>query len=137
MTNATFDANIPLLTEVIVAPAPSLPSAAAPSAPSFGSASGSSGSSRTDGLVQKAANAWTVAEWELIERTLRERILRNVQDRIDSELEHRVRDSLADVLQIAVEGLAAEIKRGLNDTLEEVIARAVKQEISLLQENKK
>jgi hypothetical protein len=69
-------------------------------------------------------------EWQLLEHSLRENVLRQVFSRIDFVLEHRVRDSLADVLQTAVEGLANEIRTGLHKTLEEVITRAVTQEIS-------
>jgi hypothetical protein len=56
--------------------------------------------------------------------------LRQVLARVDFVLEHRVRDNLADVLQIAVEKLSVEIRSGLHKTLEEVITRAVTQEIT-------
>lgn len=75
-------------------------------------------------------------EWEQLEADITERISRQVLSRIDFVLEQRVRDSLADVLQTAVEGLAQEIKRGLHSTLEDVIARAVAQEIARLQTSK-
>ena len=48
-------------------------------------------------------------------------------------LEHRVRDSLADALQGAVENLTAEIRQGLHASLNDVIKRAVNQEISKIQ----
>jgi hypothetical protein len=44
---------------------------------------------------------------------------------------------LADVLQVAVEGLATDIKRGLHQSLEQVITQAVAQEIARLQKTKK
>lgn len=69
-------------------------------------------------------------DWQQLEQTLRENVLRQVLSRVDFVLEHRVRDSLADVLQTAVENLAVEIRSGLHKTLEEVITRAVTQEIS-------
>lgn len=72
-------------------------------------------------------------DWERMEAEIGERITRQVLGRVDFVLEQRVRDSLADVLQVAVEGLAQEIKRGLHQTVEEVIARAVAQEITRLQ----
>lgn len=75
-------------------------------------------------------------EWQALEQTLRENVLRQVLTRIDFVLEHRVRDSLADVLQTAVEDLAAEIRLGLHRTLEEVIARAVSQEIAKAKSSK-
>lgn len=72
-------------------------------------------------------------EWNMLERNISERVLRQVLGRIDFVLEHRVRDSLADALQLAVEGVSIEIKRGLHQTLEDVISRAVSQEITKLQ----
>jgi hypothetical protein len=69
-------------------------------------------------------------QWQTLEQTIRENVLRQVLGRIDFVLEHRVRDSLADVLQTAVESLALEIRSGLHKTMEEVITRAVTQEIT-------
>ena len=69
-------------------------------------------------------------EWQLLEQTMHENVLRQVLSRIDFVLEHRVRDSLADVLQTAVESLAVEIRSGLHKTMQEVISRAVSQEIA-------
>ncbi|MDO8652406.1 MAG: hypothetical protein Q7R66_09470 [Undibacterium sp.] len=69
-------------------------------------------------------------KWQHLEQTLRENVLRQVLSRVDFVLEHRVRDSLADVLQTAVESLAIEIRTGLHKTMEEVITRAVTQEIT-------
>ncbi|CAN5828667.1 hypothetical protein BH11PSE12_BH11PSE12_14560 [soil metagenome] len=69
-------------------------------------------------------------QWEQLEQTLRENVLRQVLSRVDFVLEHRVRDSLADVLQTAVESLAIEIRTGLHKTMEEVITRAITQEIA-------
>lgn len=74
--------------------------------------------------------AMTEEEWQLMEQTLRENILKQVLTRVDFVLEHRVRDSLADVLQTAVEKLAHEIRVGLKNSLEEVVTRAVTQEIA-------
>jgi hypothetical protein len=72
----------------------------------------------------------TEEDWAQLEQTLRENVLRQVLTRVDFVLEHRVRDSLADVLQTTVTKLAEEIRGGLHKTLEEVITRAVTQEIS-------
>ena len=51
---------------------------------------------------------------EQLEKTLRESILRQLLTRVDFVLEHRVRDSLADVLQTAVDHLAEDIRKGLS-----------------------
>ena len=69
---------------------------------------------------------------ERLEAELAEKITRQVLGRVDFVLEQRVRDSLSDVLQTAVEGLALEIKQGLRQTIEDVITRAVAQEFSRL-----
>ena len=69
-------------------------------------------------------------KWQQLEQTIHESVLRQVLSRIDFVLEHRVRDSLADVLQTAVESLAVEIRSGLHKTMQEVISRAVSQEIT-------
>ncbi len=76
-------------------------------------------------------------EMEQLQHKLSERILRQLQGRIDFVLEQRVRDSLADVLQLAMGGLTNDIKRGLQQTLEEVVGRAVAQEIARLQSGKR
>ena len=68
-----------------------------------------------------------------IEREVAERVLQQLMGRIDFVLEQRIRDSLADVLQTAVDGLACQLRFGLKETLEEVVARAISQEIKKLQ----
>ena len=122
--NNTLDANIPVLTEII-APAPA-PATATPRPLAKGEAQ----------EAQMAAQ-WSDKEWEQLEHRLTERVLKQLQGRVEFVLEQRVRDSLADVLQLALVGLTSEIKRGLQQTMEEVIARAVQQEITRLQALKK
>ncbi len=75
-------------------------------------------------------------EWTQIEREISERVLRQIQGRIDFVLEHRIKDGLAEALQRMTDEMTAEIRRGLQITLEDVIARAVAQEIARLQANK-
>lgn len=77
------------------------------------------------------------AEWQRLESEIRERVLHQILERIDFVLEQRVRDSLADVLQTAVEGLASEIKGGLQASIRDVVARAVNNEIAKLKSEKK
>lgn len=136
--NTSFDANIPILTEVIQAPPPAAPSPSATPANATAAASvlrQSAGSHEPH--VAVALAQLSEREWEQLEHRLAERVLKQLQGRVDFVLEQRVRDSLADVLQLALVGLTAEIKRGLQQTMEEVIARAVAQEISRLQSLKK
>lgn len=85
----------------------------------------------------QAPSQWKNSELGDMEKELRERITRQVLGRIDFVLDHRVRNTLTDVVDSAIDALAAEIKRGLHDTLTDIVARAVAQEISRLQTTKK
>lgn len=133
MNNGKLDANIPLLTEVIV-PLPTLtdiietPKAtAAAIAPPADAAD----NFELPRLQHEAAARATLSQqdWERLEAEVREKVLQQLQDRIDFVIEQRVRDGLADVLQTAVEGMAAQIRNGLHQTLDEVISRAVSLEL--------
>lgn len=130
--NDALDATIPILTEIIeqeqdLAGAALAPEPLSPMEPDRTEAADPAG-------VQAAATL-SDSQWQALEHQISERVLRQLQTRIDFVLEHRVRDGLADALQLALEGIAENIKRGLHQTLEEVIARAVAQEIAKLQTN--
>ncbi|WP_041741318.1 hypothetical protein [Collimonas fungivorans] len=133
---SNLDANIPLLTEVIV-PLPTLtdiietPQAAAASAAAAPAAVDDDGSFDLPRIRQEETAVRTLSQhdWERLEAEVREKVLQQLQDRIDFVIEQRVRDGLADVLQTAVEGMAAQIREGLHQTLDEVISRAVSLEL--------
>ncbi|MBI3283597.1 MAG: hypothetical protein HYZ65_01920 [Burkholderiales bacterium] len=108
-----IDDSIPLLTEIIP-PELDMPAA----------------TGLDEAAAQQQSGSISEEDWHKLEQTLREDILRQVLSRIDFVLEHRVRDSLADVLQTAVENLAIEIRSGLHQTMDDVIRRAVTQEIA-------
>ena len=116
----SFDASIPVLTEVL--DEQPVPAAAA---------------------VQPQAPAATPSaepqpgEWEALERQLSERILQQLQARVDFVLEQRIKDSMEEVLSHALRGLTAEIRSGLHDTLSKIVTRAVAQELTHLQAQKK
>lgn len=132
MNNYTPDAGIPVLTEVIdVASDDSLPASASDSKPDL-PAVASPPESPAEVVEIKTLLSGSDEDWSRLERTIRERILRQLLARVDSALEQRVRDSLADVLQTAVEGLANEIRSGLHEGLEDLVTRAVSQEITRL-----
>lgn len=78
---------------------------------------------------QKTATI-SAEDWTELEQTVRENVLRQVLSRVDFVLEHRVSDSLAEVLQTAVDRLADEIRAGLRHSIEEVVTRALTQELS-------
>ena len=126
MNKPPIDAGIPMLTEIISPAAPAPQPLHAPPAPA-----------EPEPLGARAAREWDEESWNRLEQELRERILHQVLKRIDFVLEQRVRDSLADVLQLAVSGLAAEIREGLHATVKDVVIRAVAQEITKLQALKK
>lgn len=89
------------------------------------------------GLEQRALATWSDQEWSLLERHLSQRILQQLQGRVDFVLEQRLRDSMEDVLKHAVAGLTSEIRAGLQDTIERIVVRAVAQELTHLQALKK
>jgi hypothetical protein len=85
----------------------------------------------------QGTGAWGDSELRDLENELRLRITRQVLGRIDFVLDHRVRNTLTEIVDTAIDALAAEIKRGLHETLTDMVARAVAQEVSRLQSGKK
>ncbi|WP_256079279.1 hypothetical protein [Massilia sp. YIM B04103] len=81
--------------------------------------------------------ALDAAGWEQLERRIAERILQQLQSRVDFVLEQRIKDSMAEVLNHALHGLTQEIRSGLQSTLNQVVSRAVAQELTHLQARKK
>lgn len=139
MSSPSRDAGIPVLTEVIEPaqePAPQVAVADAPVAAAEALAPVDmpvpAVPASIEELEARAIASMGSADWARLERALRERILRQLLARVDTTLEHRVRDSLADVLQGAVSTLATDIRSGLHQSLEEMIVRAVSQEIARL-----
>ena len=126
--NAAFDASIPVLTEVFsdkadkAAPAERAPAAQDPV---------------SIHLERRAVDTWTEPEWNLLERRLSERILQQLQGRVDFVLEQRVRDSMEEALTKALDGFTSELRAGLQETIEKIVARAVSQELAHLQALKK
>jgi hypothetical protein len=128
--NPAFDQSIPVLTEVFSDKADkSAPAARAEAAPLSDQANAD--------LETRAIDNWTEPQWTLLERRLSERILQQLQGRVDFVLEQRLRDSMEEVLKAAIGGLAAEIQAALQDTIEKIVVRAVAQEVAHLQTLKK
>jgi hypothetical protein len=86
----------------------------------------------TDTLEQRAAAQLTPEEWQTLELRLSEHILYQLQGRVEFVLQQRLRDSMADVLQHALAGLTDEIRSGLQQTIEQIVTRAVAQELAHL-----
>jgi len=68
-----------------------------------------------------------------MERRLTERVLQQLQGRIDFVLEQRLRDGIAEAVDKAMAGFSAEIRASLHQSLGQVVTRAVSQEIAHLQ----
>lgn len=126
--NSPFDQSIPVLTEVF-SDKPSTLRRAEQAAPQQDDVNAH--------LEARAVDSWTEPEWNLLERRLSERILQQLQGRVDFVLEQRLRDAMEDVLANAMAGLTADIREGLQQTIEKIVIRAVAQEVTHLQTLKK
>lgn len=131
-----FDASIPVLTEVFAEPtAPSAPvaqpapviEAAAPPPPAPVVAAPQDA---PEALERRAVDHWSGEQWSVMERRVTERILQQLQGRIDFVLEQRLRDGIADAVDKAMTSFSADIRNSLGDTLNDVVTRAVSQEIA-------
>ncbi|WP_137171737.1 hypothetical protein [Massilia sp. HP4] len=134
-----FDASIPVLTEVVAeSSTPQVPSAPVTpvlsAAPVAATNDGDGGDPDSpEGLERRAADRWSGEQWSVMERRLTERVLQQLQGRIDFVLEQRLRDGIAEAVDKAMAGFSAEIRTSLHDTLGQAVTRAVSQEISHLQ----
>ena len=135
MSSQHSENGIPILTEVIVTPvygvdlperriAPQPPVIAIATLASVPVSPEVTGPPSQQGFVQLDD-----ANLERIEREVAARVLQQLMSRVDFVLEQRIRDSLADVLQTAVDGLACQLRFGLKETLEDALTRAISQEI--------
>jgi hypothetical protein len=130
----SFDASIPVLTEVLKAEPlrdDLLPGELATSA------ARATPAQQAAQLEADAVDEWSEAEWAMMEHRLSVRIMHQLQSRVDFVLEQRIKDSMAEVLSHALHDLTNEIRIGLHDTIEKIVARAVSQELTHLQAQKK
>lgn len=134
------DVNIPVLTEIINPEPTDKPQTNDLSAISGsgipGTVTDASHLFRPATQEANTASADTQMDWDAMELTVREAVLKQVLTRVDFVLEHRVRDGLADVLQTAVDKLADEIRTGLANSLGELVSRSVQQELVKLRSGK-
>lgn len=132
-----FDASIPVLTEVVAdASAPAAPVASSAAAAAAGASTGTNGADDAESpeaLERRAADRWSGEQWSVMERRLTERVLQQLQGRIDFVLEQRLRDGIAEAVDKAMAGFSAEIRASLHQSLGQVVTRAVSQEIAHLQ----
>jgi hypothetical protein len=83
-------------------------------------------------LEERAAAQLSTEEWDELQLRLSERILRQLQGRVEFVLHQRVRDSMTEVLQHAMSDLTDELRTGLEQTIEQIVSRAVSQELAHL-----
>ncbi|TFW27673.1 hypothetical protein [Duganella callida] len=133
MSQASFDASIPVLTEVLKAEPLSDESLSANGATTIRPAPAEVAAA----LEADAIDGWSEAEWAMMEHRLSVRIMHQLQSRVDFVLEQRIKDAMAEVLSHALHGLTNEIRIGLHDTIEKIVSRAVSQELTHLQAQKK
>jgi hypothetical protein len=138
--DTAFDASIPVLTEVVAdsaapaAPAASIAPAAAAAVGATTDTSAADDAVETpEALERRAADRWSGEQWSVMERRLTERVLQQLQGRIDFVLEQRLRDGIAEAVDKAMAGFSAEIRTSLHESLGQVVSRAVSQEIAHLQ----
>jgi hypothetical protein len=133
--DTAFDASIPVLTEVVAdSPAPvAAVASAAPAAAATVAASASDDDAESpEALERRAADRWSGEQWSVMERRLTERVLQQLQGRIDFVLEQRLRDGIAEAVDKAMAGFSTEIRTSLHESLGQVVSRAVSQEIAHL-----
>ena len=134
-----FDASIPVLTEVVAdSPAPAAPvalaapAAAATVAIATGTGAADDDADTPEALERRAADRWSGEQWSVMERRLTERVLQQLQGRVDFVLEQRLREGIAEAVDKAMAGFSAEIRTSLHESLGQVVTRAVSQEIAHL-----
>ena len=135
-----FDASIPVLTEVVngqpdqrSAPASAAASTAPEAAPEAVAVEAEEAADFGQQMERRAIDRWSGEQWSVMERRVTNRILQQLQGRVDFVLEQRLRDGIAEAVERAMGELADELRVGLQATLGDVVSRAVSQEIAYLQ----
>jgi hypothetical protein len=131
----SFD-EIPVLTEVVAEPAPDAASEPA-SEPAPEAAVESAPEAEPvpvlDTVAMSAAAAPDADDaWRTLEERLVARVLDRLQPRIDVVLEDQLRGQMAIVLDHVAERLGVELRAALQQSIEHVVARAVQQELAHL-----
>ena len=119
MSQQPFDPGIPLLTEVLLGP--EVPEPVAPAA-------GAPAAEEAPALPPSIAQP----DWDAIEARLTQRILHQVQGKIDHLLEERIAHVLQTALQNALIGMRGALREDLQQSLEQIVAHAVSHELGHL-----
>jgi hypothetical protein len=145
-SSSPFDASIPVLTEVIDTQAllhqDVVPATIPPPFPEQPEQAGSetavveavvveaySPHAVTAAAVERAPADGTPTDWAALEQRLCERILQQLQGQVGFLIEQRIRESMADALQLALASMAGQLADGLGGALEQIVTRAVGEEL--------
>ncbi|HTH43772.1 MAG TPA: hypothetical protein VL528_01705 [Oxalicibacterium sp.] len=128
MNKPSTDLGIPLLTEVISAPAAETEPVQAQPAEALMPSTLDARALPIAG-PDASIDGWMDEEWTRVEQKVRERVLAQLLERVDTMIDQRIREGVADVLQSAVTRLVDDLRLGLHQTLDDLIADAVTQEI--------
>lgn len=134
MNEQPFDQGIPLLTEVLSGPEALHETTAEPEeAPSIGKVD----IIEMAEIVEVEATPVPVPaivqpDWDAIEQRLTQRILHQVQGKIDHLLEERIAHVLQTALQNALIGMRGALREDLQQSLEQIVAHAVSHELGHL-----
>jgi hypothetical protein len=135
MTDTPSFDEIPVLTEVVVKQAPEdAPDVVAEAAPSA-AADEAEPIAVLDPAAASAPDQPAAPDddaWRTLEERLVTRVLDRLQPRIDVVLEDQVRGQMAIVLDHVAERLGLELRAALQQSIEHVVARAVEQELAHL-----
>ena len=87
-------------------------------------------------LEAEAGARWDEQDWQTLELRLSERILHQLQGRIDFVLEQRIKDGIFEVVSRALGQLSNDIRGGVQHTVEQAVAAAVAHELAQLRTQK-
>lgn len=76
---------------------------------------------------------WDVQQWRELEQQLTARILKQLLSRADLVLEQHIQDSMGELLATALHSLTGQLRAGLHESMEQLVARAVSDELHALQ----
>jgi hypothetical protein len=135
MSKTPTDLGIPLLTEVIAPPEPEIEQLSVPVDNFVPSAAPAipvtAQTAQQDPAAEPAPpiDGWLDEEWTRLEQKIRDRVLTQLQERVDTMIDQRIREGVADVLQNGLTRLIDELRLSLEQTLDEVVTDAVSREI--------
>jgi hypothetical protein len=86
--------------------------------------------------VPAAAAPPVAPDWEALATEVRERVLRDLHERVDYGLEARIIETASAGLQLALRDMAEQLHQSLQQTMRELVTSAVAQEIARIRKEK-